>query len=129
MKVWMEYRPERVHSPLSYWMHCPVDSDNWFSANEYDPSMPKQVPGRGWPIYLVEHRGRQLYFASHDEIDHAIDVLRRELLPTTQDLAERAGWPHFQHGHWLTKLSKFRKLWKIRKVLIDKLEESKRKSS
>ena len=123
MKVWMEYRPERVRSPLSFWVHRHLDADSWFYATEHDPPMPRGVPGRGWPIYLVEHRGQELFFASLEEIDHAVKVLGQKHLPTTLQLAEQVGLPHFQHEHWLTKLSSSWKPWKIRKVLVQRLGE------
>jgi hypothetical protein len=44
-------------------------------------------------------------------------------LPTTRRLATQAGYPKFQHGHWLTKLSKFWKPWKVREELVQKLIE------
>ena len=123
MKVWMEYRPERVKSPLSFWVHKPLDADIWNDASEHDPPMPRGALGQGWPIYLVEHRGQELYFASLDEIDHAMKVLGQKNLPTTRKLAEQAGSPKFQHEHWLTKLSKFWKPWNTREFLVRRLGE------
>jgi hypothetical protein len=126
MKVWTEYRLERVRSPLSFWVHRHLDGDVWIRAKTFDPPMPRAVPGRGWPIYILEHRGRQLFFASPEEIDHVVEVLGQKHLPTTRTLAEQAGWPHFQHEHWLAKLSKFWKPWKIREKLVHALTEFKR---
>jgi hypothetical protein len=121
MKVWMEHRPERVISPLSFWVHRHLGTDAWFHAEEYDPPMPKPVPSLGWPIYILEHRGQQLVFASVEEIDHAIEVLKNKALPTTRRLAQQAGYGEFQHGHWLSKLSKAWKPWKVRKELVETL--------
>ena len=93
----------------------------WANATTQDPPLPQAVPGRGWLIYIVAFRGRRLVFASLAEIDHAIAVLGQRHLQTTQRLAREAGFPRFQHGHWLSMLDAFWKPWKTRRLLVRRL--------
>ncbi len=122
MQIRREYRSEPVCSPLSFWVHRAREGETWASASAHDPPRPRAVPGRGWPIYIVAYRGRRLVFASLAEIDSAIAVLGQRHLPTTLQLAREAGFPRFQHGHWLSTLPAFWKPWKTRRLLVRRLQ-------
>ncbi len=103
-KFWIEYSDQYKPSPLSSWVHAPVDHEQWLYATEYDPPLPKQVSGKGYAIYKIEVRGWVLEFSSKEEIEHCIDILSNRNLPTTNQLANKSWCKGYQHKHWLTKL-------------------------
>ena len=87
----------------------------------FDPPMPHAIPGKGWPVWVIEHRGRELLFASPEEIDHAIDILGRKILPTTRDLGQP--W-RAVNSHWLSRLHSSFKPWKVRQELVKRLGQA-----
>ncbi len=116
----IDYRPERCISPLTPWVHKGVDAMYW-KATVFDPPMPHPVHGKGWPVWVLEHRGRELIFSSPEEIDHAIDILGRKILPVTRDL----GKPHRAvNSHWLSRLHSSFKPWKVREQLVKELKKA-----
>jgi hypothetical protein len=117
-KVTVTYSKEKVVSPLSFWVHKAVDAAVWQAATTYDPPMPVPVLGRGYPQYQIEYRGHLLFFSSKEEITHCIDVLSQKLLPATRELAHRAGYPDYQHLHWLAKWPGDLKSWGERQQII-----------
>ena len=122
-KIYVEYYKERVTSPLSFWVHKAVDSQAWLDAKKYDPPMPKPTVGKGYPKYQIEYRGHILFFISKEEITHCIDILSQKVLPTTRALANDAGYPDWQHIHWLSKWPGDIKSWKDRQRIVQLLEE------
>ncbi|MBI1340939.1 hypothetical protein GC169_12130 [bacterium] len=117
MKGRKEHRPDPVRSPLTVWVHRGVDAPA-YRATIFDPPLPGPAPSRGWPIWIVEHRGRELVFASPEEIRHAIDVLGRRVMPRARDLAG----PHLpRNRHWLSRLHSSWKSWKVRQRLTKTL--------
>ena len=98
------YADEYVSSPVSPWVHSPVDSPVWREATRYEPPMPENVPGRGFTRYLLEYRGEEFVFSSVPEIDHVIEVLSLRNLPTTTALSRKSPWMRgYKHLHWLTR--------------------------
>ena len=97
MRIRIDYRDGPWISSLTPWVHKGVDAPYW-KATVFDPPMPRAMQGKGWPVWIVEHRGRELVFASMQEIEHAIDILSRKILPSTRDL----GKPYRAvNSHWL----------------------------
>jgi hypothetical protein len=120
MRMRVDYRPERWISPLTPWVHKGVDAQYW-KATVFDPPMPHALPGKGYPVWVLEHRGRELVFASRQEIAHAIDILGRKILPVTRDL----GKPHRAvNSHWLSRLHSSFKPWKVREQVIKELKKA-----
>jgi hypothetical protein len=120
MRIEIEYRADPVRSPLTPWVHRGVDGPYW-QATKFDPPMPHPAPGRGYPLWRVEHRGRTLVFASPEEIEHAIDILGRKILPVTRDL----GRPYRAvNSHWLSRLHSSFKPWKVRQDLVKRLKQA-----
>jgi hypothetical protein len=117
MRVLLEYRDHPVLSPLTPWVHTGVDGPYW-KATKFDPPLPN-IPGKGHPVWTVEHRGRVIYFISPQEVDHAIEILGRKILPVTRDL----GKPHRAvNSHWLSRLHSTWKPWKVRQELVKRLK-------
>ena len=120
MRLRLEYRPSRGFSPLTPWVHKGVDG-SFYKATMFDPPLPGPVHGKGYPAWYIEHRGRTLVFVSPEEIAHAIDILDLNILPVTRDL----GMPHRAvNSHWLSRLHKSFKPWKVRQELVKRLQRA-----
>jgi hypothetical protein len=120
MRMRIDYRRERWLSPVTPWVHAGVGASLW-SATEFDPPMPRSLPGKGYPCWVLEHRGRELVFASPEEIAHAIDILGRRILPSPRDLGEAHG---AVNAHWLSRLHTSFKPWKVRQELVMELKKA-----
>ncbi len=120
MRMRVDYRKERCISPLTPWVHTGVDASYW-KATGFDPPMPHPIAGKGWPVWVLEHRGRELIFSSPEEMAHAIDILGRKILPVTRDLGKpfRA-----VNSHWLSRLHSSFKPWKVRQELVKELKKA-----
>ena len=81
MQIRIEYRPEPVLTPITPWVHKGVDAA-YYTATVFDPPRPKPILGKGYPLWVIEHRGRSLFFPSPEEIAHA----------TMFFAAEASGW-------------------------------------
>jgi len=120
MQIRIDYRPDRIISPLTPWVHRGVDGSYW-QATVFDPPMPRPTHGKGYPVWVISHRGRELIFASPQEIAHAIDVLERKILPLSREL----GQPHRAvNSHWLSRLHSSFKPWKVRQDLVKRLRQA-----
>ena len=93
---------ERQTGPLTYWVHRPQDSEVWADATRFDPDLPAPDGEGLYPLYVVEHQGHEVLFASTRELAHAIEVLGADQLPPAQELAAAAGAPERAYMHWLT---------------------------
>ena len=125
MRAWIEFSPVPVETPLTRWVHASVDGLPWYYASTFDPPLPRRVIGRGWPVWVVAHRGRELRFASRAEIEHAIDVLGGKVLPRPSTLVPRSegwDWGH-ANSHWLSRLNAAWRPWPVRQRLVAKLEK------
>jgi hypothetical protein len=120
MQIRIEYRPEPVLTPITPWVHKGVDAA-YYTATVFDPPRPKPVLGKGYPLWVIEHRGRSLFFSSPEEIAHVIDILGRKILPVTRDL----GQPYRAvNSHWLSRLHTSFKPWKVRQELVKRLNQA-----
>ena len=101
MQIRLEHHPEPVLTPITPWVHKGVDAA-YYTATVFDPPRPKPVLGKGYPLWVIEHRGRSLFFSSPEEIAHVIDILGRKILPVTRDLGQpyragAVGFPREKH--------------------------------
>lgn len=120
MQIRIDYSPERRLTPITPWVHKGVDA-GYYKATIFDPPMPAPVHGKGYPVWIIEHRGRELYFASPQEIEHVADILGRKILPTSREL----GQPHMAvNSHWLSRLHASFKPWKVRQELVERLKQA-----
>lgn len=116
----IDYRAERCITPVTPWVHKGVDASYW-KATIFDPPMPGRVAGKGYPVWVLEHRGRELLFASPQEIAHTIDILGRKILPQSREL----GAPHQAvNSHWLSRLHTSFKPWKVRQEIVKELKKA-----
>ena len=122
-KYWVEYSEKYIASPLSCWVHQPVDSEVWNDASKYEPTLPKKLANKGFPIYKIEYKGCVLSFSSPEEIEHCISIFKRKVLPTTYELASKSWMKGFQHLHWLSKWPGNIKSFKDREAIIKLLKK------
>ncbi len=109
-------------TPLSFWTHRPLDAEVWADAKRFDPPLPGPVAGRGWAQLVVELDGVVVRFSSAAELDHFIDVLSRDPLPTTRRLSELRGTTLGPNRHWLSRLPSRAKPRDFRRRLVAYLQ-------
>ena len=114
---------KRLAGPLTYWVHRPQDGDTWARATRFDPPLPPPDASGAFPHYTVEHLGHEVGFASAAEVDHALDVLARDPLPTAQELAQAAGAPERAYMHWIETFPARLKAVDERRRFVQLLEE------
>jgi hypothetical protein len=93
--------PKRFTGPLTFWVHRPQGEGAWAKATELVPPLPAADASGVFPLYLIEHLGHEIVFASLAEVRHAQAVLAREPLPSGDELAREAGEPERGYMHWL----------------------------
>jgi hypothetical protein len=106
---------------MTFWVHIPVYEGSRKHPVRYEPPMPKPVPGRGWPLFLVEQDGFTFRFSSLAELDVCVATLSQKLLPTTRRLSEIDGRGAGPNGHWLSRLPKGTKSWRYREKAVRSL--------
>ena len=105
---------------------APTTGEGWWQfalrrPDELSPQMPfPDIHGR-YPVWFLEHKGHELFFASPDEISHVIDVLSQKVLPSPCSLGARY---QAVNRHWLSRLHKNWKPWSIRQRMVKKLGEA-----
>ncbi len=124
-KYWIEYSDTYTASPLSSWVHRPIDNKVWDQASQFVPELPKKILDKGYPIYKIVHKGYELHFSSKEEIDHCISILSKKILPTTQELASKSWMKGYQHLHWLSKWPGKIKSFKDRETIVKLLKKVK----
>jgi len=124
-KYWIDYSDSFSPSPLSFWVHKPLDAEVWSDAVEFEPPMSSKVIDKGFPEFKIEHKRHILVFSSLDEIEHCINVLSKKVLPTTNELANSSWMEGYQHLHWLTKWPGDIKSYKDRIAIVKLLEKLK----
>lgn len=118
MNLRKEYRRERVFTPISRFVHKRLNSGVVRERLETDPPMPPKEPGRGWPVWILAHRGRELVFASPEEMAHVADMLGQKVLPRPWQIYEGIGRAN---SHWLSKLHASWTPWRVRERLVKEL--------
>ncbi|MBL8898446.1 MAG: hypothetical protein JNM84_12490 [Planctomycetes bacterium] len=125
MSCWhIEFLPTPAISPMSFWVHRPVDArrgQRWEDASSYEPPRERAIPGRGYPLFHVSCGDLALRFASLAEIEACANVLGRKLLPRALDLVRSSGVQKGPHAHWLSRLPARWKRWSRRERLAARL--------
>ena len=125
MKKWrIEYRPEFPATPLSFWVHKHVDHEVWIYAKKFEPELPKAIPGKGYPLLIVNVLGIELEFASVAEIEHFLTVISRKNMPTAQRLSRQRADNYGPNRHWLSRLPSGLKPWSKRERIIPIIENA-----
>lgn len=113
-----------MRTPVSPYVHRPVDGA-FHSATKFEPPFPSQVLGKGWPLWILEHRGHELFFASHEEMKHVMSVLGQKVLPDPRALGAEFG---AVNSHWLSRMDKAWLSWKVRQEIVARLAAALSKS-
>ena len=125
MKKWrIEYAGTYRSSPLSFWVHRHLDSEVWHLATEYEPSLPKAVPAKGYPVLFVDALGVELQFSSIDEVEHFIAVISRKNMPTPLQLTQQRNADYGPNAHWLSRLPAKLKPWSKREKILPILQSA-----
>lgn len=122
-KYWIEYTEEFEESPLTCWVHKPIDSEVWSSATKFEPDLPQKILGKGYPVYKIEYKSHEFIFSSKQEIDYCISIFSKKVLPTTNILSQSSWMKGYQHLHWSTKWPGNSKGYKDRVAIIKLLEK------
>lgn len=128
MSKWeLKYYPERLKSPVSYWVHKGVNEEQTFYQNcvEFDPCFPPKDPEKGFPFLIVCVLGIELKFASMHELEHMIEILSMKHLPTTIELSNKRGTGYGPNNHWLSRLPGDIKSNVKRKKIVNALTKTK----
>lgn len=105
---------------MSPYVHRPVDGA-FHAATRFAPPFPPEEAGKGWPVWILEHRGRELYFASREEMAHVAGVLGQRVLPDPRTLGAELG---AVNSHWLSRLDKVWLSWKTRQEVVRRLRQA-----
>lgn len=119
MRLSVRYQAEPVFTPVSRFVHRPLDGA-FHTATRFDPPFPPPVAGKGHAYWVLEHRGHELYFASPEEIAHVSEVLGQRVLPKPRVLG--AGQSAV-NSHWLSRMDKAWLSWKVRQEIVRKLRD------
>lgn len=109
-----------MRTPVSPYVHRPVDGA-FHSATRFDPPFPPQEAGQGWPIWILEHRGHELYFASRLEMADVAGILGQKILPDPRVLGAEYG---AVNSHWLSRMDKAWLSWKVRQEVVKRLSDA-----
>lgn len=121
-KASVVYLEKYEATPLSFWVHRQLDTKTKRNAKRFDPPLPGPVPGRGWVQLIVEFDGVEVRFSSSAELDHFIDILSRNPLPTTRRLSELRETTAGPNSHWLSRLPARAKPHDFRRRLVAYLQ-------
>ena len=125
MKKWrIEYRSGFCATPISFWVHKHIDHDIWIYASEFEPPLPKPIPCKGYPFLIVNILGAELVFASIEEVEHFLEVMRQKNLPTTWRLSRQRVDNYGPNSHWLSRLPATLKPWSKRERLLPVVEKA-----
>lgn len=106
-----------MRTPVSPYVHRPVGGA-FHSTTNFEPPFPAAEPGKGWPIWILEHRGHELYFASPEEMAHVAGVLGQKILPDPRVLGVEFS---AVNSHWLSRMDKAWLSWKVRQEVVRRL--------
>lgn len=124
MKNWrIEYSKEYRPSPLSFWVHRHLDNEVWSQATEFDPSLPKPILLKGYPVLVVDALGVELRFSSIEEVEHFLEVVSARNMPTPIQLSKQRNVNYGPNGHWLSRLPAKMKPWRKREKFIPIVKE------
>jgi hypothetical protein len=125
MNEWkVTYKEQYSPSPVSFWVHKHLDDPIWMNATEFDPPLPKSVPGKGYPVLKVIFQDVKLTFSSIEEVEHFVDVVGQKNMPTSQQLSAKRNTKSGPNSHWLSRLPGDILSWKKREKLLKIMDKA-----
>jgi hypothetical protein len=118
------YTPTWEHGPMTYWVHFSADGRPWHQAQVFDPPAPQPVPGKGFPVFVIEFDSAVLWFTSLAELRVCIDTLARRVLPSNRILTQKRGGSYGPSNHWLNRLPLRAMTWPYRQKVVKYLKVS-----
>lgn len=106
-----------MRTPVSPYVHRPVDGA-FHAATQFEPPFPQPEAGKGWPVWILEHRGHELHFASPQEMAHVASILGQKILPDPRVLGAEFS---AVNSHWLSRMDKAWLSWKVRQEIVRRL--------
>lgn len=107
--------------PGAFWVHRPIEG----KPDRFDPPAPLAVPHKGFPVLSVEFEKYELLFCSAAQLEHYIEVLSQNALPTSRQLSVASGLKTGPNQHWLSRLPGELKSPKNRQSLVKTLGAAK----
>lgn len=125
MRKWrIEYNASYQATPLSFWVHKHLDHEVWRSAQKFEPSLPKAIPCKGYPMLVIDVLSIELKFASTAEVEHFLSIIKQRNMPTTQQLSRMRTHNYGPNRHWLSRLPSTIKPWAKRARVIPVVENA-----
>lgn len=119
MQLRLDHVPASPRTPVSRFVHRGVDNDHHRAA-QFDPPFPPPETGKGYPLWVLAHRGHELFFASPEEMAHVADVLGARVMKRPRELGlEQSA----VNSHWLSRMDKAWLSWKTRQEIVRKLRD------
>jgi len=118
------YSPNWQEGPMTYWVHVPADGRAWGKAQVFDPPAPSPVPGRGFPIFVIEFDRAVLQFSSPAELRVCIHTLSQRVLPSNLLLTRKRGSGYGPSNHGLNRLPLRAMTWPYRQKVVKYLKAS-----
>ncbi|CAG0983764.1 hypothetical protein BURK2_01993 [Burkholderiales bacterium] len=112
------FEPDWRAAPMAFWVHVPTGA----VPGEFEPAAPPKIPRRGYPFLRFEFREHELVFSSPAQLQHCIEVLAKNPLPTSRQLSAERGTSVGPNGHWLSRLPAELKSPRTRGILVRDLE-------
>ena len=119
----IELRPDWREAPLAFWVHKEIPAGGWRNAASYEPPAPAAIGRSGFRFLVVTYGAQTLEFSSNAQVDHFVDVLSRNPLPTTRRLSSDRGTAAGPNSHWLSRLPASLKSAKQRTALVETLRK------
>ncbi len=109
--------------PMTYWVHVPTDSRPWLDAQVFDPAAPQPIPGKGFPVFIIEYDRAVLQFSSLAELRVCLHTLSQRVLPSNLTLTRKRGG-YGPSNHWLNRLPLRAMTWPYRQKVVKYLKAS-----
>ena len=100
-----------------------VGTKKTVTLKAFEPSLPKAIPTKGFPVLFVDAFGTELQFSSVDEVVHFLEVIGQKNMPTSLQLTRRRNEAYGPNKHWLSRLPADLKPWRKRERLLPIINE------
>ena len=110
---------EAPGTPVSRFVHRPLDLA-FSHRRAVSAAISPKKGTESFPVWTLEHRAHQLYFASLEETAHVAGVLGQRLMTRPRELGPGQS---AAHSRWLSGADKASLSWKSRHKIVSKLTD------